>query len=133
MDRQTAIQKAIDRFSDARSIRDIHEELFKEFSEEFTPDEAKAIIDEAMRERKLSAARKYARVYDKENANMFRMISFKLNKVKDADVLEKLDSVKSRQGYIKSLVRADIAKTERKVAPAVAPERENGENIAKDT
>ena len=44
--------------------------------------------------------------YDERTA---RRISLKLNKITDADVLEKLESVESMQGYIKSLIRADIA------------------------
>jgi len=32
------------------------------------------------------------------------------HKTIDADVLDKLDSVSSKQGYIKELIRADIAK-----------------------
>lgn len=36
----------------------------------------------------------------------------KLNLVYDADVLEKLDSVPNKQGYIKELIRKDIAESE---------------------
>ena len=32
----------------------------------------------------------------------------KLNKKTDADILEKLESVDSKQGYIKELIRADL-------------------------
>ena len=32
----------------------------------------------------------------------------KLNKKTDADILEKLDAVGNKQGYIKSLIRMDI-------------------------
>ena len=35
-------------------------------------------------------------------------IKFAFNKKTDADVLEKLNSVPNKQGYIKELVRADI-------------------------
>lgn len=45
--------------------------------------------------------------YDDENA--VRM-SFKFNRKTDADVLAQLDRVASKQGYIKALIRADIAK-----------------------
>ena len=38
------------------------------------------------------------------------MLSLKLNKTTDADVLAKLDKVDSKQGYIKALIRADIEK-----------------------
>lgn len=37
-------------------------------------------------------------------------IHLKLNRKTDADVLEKLDQVSSKQGYIKSLIREDISK-----------------------
>ena len=37
-------------------------------------------------------------------------ISLKLNKGTDADVLQRLEEVPSKQGYIKTLIRADIAK-----------------------
>ena len=36
-------------------------------------------------------------------------IVMNLNHNTDADILEKLDAVPSRQGYIKSLIRADMA------------------------
>ena len=34
----------------------------------------------------------------------------KLNRRTDGDVLEKLDNVPSKQGYIKELIRADLKK-----------------------
>lgn len=37
-------------------------------------------------------------------------ISLKLNRRTDADVLQRLDEVPSKQGYIKELIREDIAK-----------------------
>jgi len=55
-----------------------------------------------------SMADKYAETkgnYDKEYT---RMASIKLNIKTDADILEKLDSIENRQGYIKALIRADI-------------------------
>lgn len=45
--------------------------------------------------------------YDKENT---RPIKFKFNLKTDADILAKLDSVDNRQGYIKRLIREDIAR-----------------------
>ena len=42
--------------------------------------------------------------YDK---NHTRRIHLKLNLKLDADILQKLDSVDSMQGYIKDLIRAD--------------------------
>lgn len=38
-------------------------------------------------------------------------IKLKLNNKQDADVIEKLKSVPSKQGYIKKLIRADIARS----------------------
>lgn len=45
--------------------------------------------------------------YDKRNT---RQINLKLNLHTDADVLERLESVDSMQGYIKRLIREDVAK-----------------------
>ena len=36
---------------------------------------------------------------------------FKLHVVYDADIIAKLDSVESRQGYIKQLIRQDLEKS----------------------
>ena len=44
--------------------------------------------------------------YDKAHT---RRINLKLNLELDADILQKLDSVDSMQGYIKDLIRADLA------------------------
>ena len=43
--------------------------------------------------------------YERANTVQFKM---KLNKNTDADILAKLDSLSNKQGYIKSLIRADI-------------------------
>ena len=45
--------------------------------------------------------------WDRENTTV---VTMKLNKNKDADILEKLQSVEKKQTYIKKLIRADIAK-----------------------
>ena len=45
--------------------------------------------------------------YDKANT---KQIMMKLNKRTDADILEKLASVPNVQGYIKELIRADMAR-----------------------
>ena len=45
--------------------------------------------------------------YDKEKT---RSVRLKLSIMADADILAKLDTVPSKMGYIKSLIRADIAK-----------------------
>ena len=42
-----------------------------------------------------------------------RQIKMKLNLKTDADILKKLDSVPNKQGYIKMLIRKDIANEHR--------------------
>lgn len=42
--------------------------------------------------------------YDKKNTIQIRL---KLNRKTDADIIEKLNSVASKQGYIKRLIRED--------------------------
>ena len=49
------------------------------------------------------------RRYDDANT---RKLSLKLNLNTDKDVLEKLDSVPNKQGYIKELIRADMQATQ---------------------
>ncbi len=44
--------------------------------------------------------------FDRENTRQLRV---KLNKKTDADILEKIDTIDNIQGYIKQLIRADIA------------------------
>lgn len=39
-----------------------------------------------------------------------RRYGLKLNLITDADIIEKLDTVESIQGYIKELIRKDIGK-----------------------
>lgn len=45
--------------------------------------------------------------YDAENT---RQVHLKLNRNTDKDVLDKLDEVPSKQGYIKELIRRDLGK-----------------------
>ena len=55
----------------------------------------------------VSEAHKRASVkYNKENT---RQINFRFTE-HDADILERLDAVPNKQGYIKALIRADIGK-----------------------
>ena len=42
-----------------------------------------------------------------------KQIKFNLHHEKDSDIIEKLESVGNKQGYIKELIRADIAKEEK--------------------
>lgn len=54
-------------------------------------------------------AQKRARLkYESEHTTQIKL---KLNRNTDADILEKLNSVPNKQGYIKELIRADIAKS----------------------
>lgn len=48
---------------------------------------------------------KAANKYNKENTVC---VQLRLNKNTDADIIEKLNSVPSKMGYIKELIRADI-------------------------
>ena len=54
------------------------------------------------------AQKKAQEKYDKANRAKFRMFSFKLNRELDADVISKLESGDSMQGYIKELIRKDL-------------------------
>ena len=42
--------------------------------------------------------------------NNAKGLYLKLNKVKDADILEALESLDNKQGYIKALIRQDLKK-----------------------
>lgn len=53
------------------------------------------------------AQKKAIAKYDAVNT---KQIMMKLNKTTDADILEKLEEVDNVQGYIKRLIRKDIAK-----------------------
>lgn len=50
---------------------------------------------------------KAIRKYDDANT---KKVSLKLNLNTDKDVLQRLDSVPNKQGYIKELIRADMSK-----------------------
>lgn len=50
-------------------------------------------------------------VYDKANC---RRINLKLNYRTDADIISKLESVDNIQGYLKQLIRQDMAKQQEK-------------------
>lgn len=53
------------------------------------------------------AALKAIATYQKKT---IKPVKINLHKSIDADIIEKLESVESKQGYIKELIRADIAK-----------------------
>ena len=50
-----------------------------------------------------------ARATKKYQENNARMFTIRLNLNTDMDIIEKLEQVESKQGYIKQLIRADIA------------------------
>lgn len=54
------------------------------------------------------AQKRAQKKYDEANKDKFRMIHLKLNRETDAEIIEKLESVPSIQGYIKDLIRADL-------------------------
>ena len=47
------------------------------------------------------------REYDKKNTRRYQL---KLNNETDKDIIEKLNTVKSMQGYIKECIRKDLSK-----------------------
>ncbi len=53
------------------------------------------------------AQKKAKAKYDKANT---KQIMLKLNLKTDADILDQLDSVENKQGYIKDLIRKDLNK-----------------------
>lgn len=65
---------------------------------------------ESMRENKSMRTRKAEKqlAYDLKHCTRFYL---KMGNVSDADVIQKLKSVSNRQGYIKSLIRKDIAES----------------------
>ena len=60
------------------------------------------------------AKRKYteaqAKAQKKYAAANLKQVSVRLNRKTDADIIEKLESVENVQGYIKTVIREDIAK-----------------------
>jgi hypothetical protein len=53
----------------------------------------------------------YDKIYDSQNT---MQIKLKLNTKTDKDIINKLRSAQSKQGYIKQLIRADLNKEEKK-------------------
>lgn len=51
------------------------------------------------------AAKKASRKYDQNNT---KMISVKLNKNTDQEILEHMEHIQNKQQYIKNLIRGDI-------------------------
>lgn len=42
--------------------------------------------------------------------NTVKKMTFSFNRITDADILQHFENLKNKQGYIKELIRADIAK-----------------------
>ena len=58
----------------------------------------------------MSEARKRAQMkYNKEHT---KQVTLRLNKRTEADIIEWLDKADNKQGYIKSLIRADMHRAE---------------------
>lgn len=65
-----------------------------------------ARIEETQEERRARRARQQAD-YDRKST---RQIILKLNRGTDADILSRLEEAGNKQGYIKRLIREDIAR-----------------------
>ncbi len=59
---------------------------------------------------KMSTSEAQMRANAKYDANNTMQIKMKLNRGTDADIIAKLESVGNKQGYIKDLIRQDMAK-----------------------
>lgn len=55
------------------------------------------------------AKRRQYEAHDKYDREHTRKVMLKFNKKHDADILQKLGEVGNMQGYIKTLIRADMA------------------------
>lgn len=55
------------------------------------------------------ANKRASKKYDQINT---KMISVKINKRTDADILQRIDAIDNKQSYIKGLIRRDIKETE---------------------
>ena len=58
------------------------------------------------------AQKRSQKKYDDANRARWRLIHLKLNKETDTDIIEKLESEGSMNGYIKSLIRKDIEESQ---------------------
>ena len=63
--------------------------------------------------------------YDRENSKRYGL---KLNLKTDADIIAQLDAQSSMQGYIRRLIREDIARHAADPAQTVSPADEDGRN-----
>ena len=56
-------------------------------------------------------ARKHSEIQARYDKTHCKYYTFKLHLVNDADVINQLEKQESKQGYIKQLIRDDIART----------------------
>lgn len=54
----------------------------------------------------------HAQAASKYNKKATVQVPIRLNKNTDADILAKLETVESKQGYIKALIRRDMSRSE---------------------
>lgn len=54
------------------------------------------------------AQKRAQKKYDENNKDRYKSLYLKLNVESDRDILNKLESVTNKQGYIKELIRNDI-------------------------
>ena len=77
----------------------------------------KKYTDEELRERRNARQREYSKktgyaAQNKYAAENTKKYIFRVMLTTEMDIVEKLESVENKSGYIKSLIRADIAKGE---------------------
>ena len=77
-------------------------------------------------------AKKRSEIQAKYDSTHCKYYTFKLNLVNDADVISRLAEVDSMQGYIKQLIREDIARTHLQSAPKTEREEQKMKSISID-
>lgn len=50
--------------------------------------------------------------YDEANRDRWKLVQLKLNKNTDSDIIQRLGTVRSMNGYIKDLIRKDIEESQ---------------------
>ncbi len=78
----------------------------------------KKYTEEEARERKNARQREYAKkagfdYQDRYNRERGQSVAFRLFHPQDDDIIEKLETVDSKAGYIKSLIREDIERSKK--------------------
>lgn len=62
-----------------------------------------------MQKRKKATIKQKAYIMDYQKENV-KQIKFTLNKVHDLDIIEYLDGIQNKNGYLKELIRQDMKK-----------------------